>query len=139
MQTKRQLQICSMLKKHTSEVLQELGLYIYGGKPLVTVTQVKISPDMALAKIYVSIWNVEDKNEVLLELREAIQPVRQALATRLRHQMRRMPDIVFYEDDTLDEMYRIKDVFNNLHETNQMGDGKTIEDYKLEDYEEEIE
>lgn len=138
MQTKRQLQICSTIKKHTSEVLQEIGLYIYGSKPLVTVTQVKISPDMGLAKIYVSIWNVEDKNEVLLELREAIQAVRQALANRLRHQMRRMPDIVFYEDDTLDEMYRIKDVFNKLHAADQMGDGRTLEDYKLEEYEEEI-
>ncbi len=139
MQSKRQLQVCSTLKKHTGEVLQELGLYIYGSKPLVTVTQVKISPDMALAKIYVSIWNVEDKNEVLLEIREANQAIRQALATRLRSQMRRMPDIVFYEDDTLDEMYRIKDVFNTLHANDQMGDGKTIEDYKLDDYEEEIE
>ncbi len=139
MESKRQLQVCSTLKKHASEVLQEIGLYIYGSKPLVTVTQVKISPDMALAKIYVSIWNVEDKNQVLAELREATQPVRQALANRLKNQMRRMPDIVFHEDDTLDEMYRIKGMFDELHETNQMGDGRTIEDYKLDGYEEEIE
>ena len=139
METKRQLQVGSMIKKHISEVLQREGLYIYGAKPLVTVTDVKVTSDFGLAKIYISVWNTEEKQQVILLLDDATVNLRQALATRLRHQMRRMPDVAFYLDETVDEMYKIRDMFNNLHAADQMGDGKTAEDYKLEGYEEEIE
>ena len=137
-QTKRQAQVCSLLKENISIVLQNQGNYIYGTKPLVTVTEVKISPDLMTAKVYISIFNTEEKQQVILLLREELVALRQALASRVKNRMRRCPEINFYEDDTLDEMYRIKDMFEQLHENNQMGDGKTDEDYKLDGYEDEI-
>jgi ribosome-binding factor A len=137
-QTKRQAQVCSLLKQNISIVLQNQGNYIYGTKPLVTVTDVKISPDLMNAKIYLSIFNTEEKQQVILLLEQELVPIRQALAGRVRNHLRRCPEIAFYEDETLDEMYRIKDMFQQMHNDNQMGDGRTDEDYKLDGYEEEV-
>ena len=122
MESKRQLQIAELIKRNFSIVLQNEGSYIYGAEPLVTVTQVKITPDFNLAKIYLSIYNTEHKQGVLLELDEHLTRLKQSLMARIRKHVRRMPDIAFFLDDTLDEMYRLNELFNRLHEDNQMGE-----------------
>jgi ribosome-binding factor A len=119
---KRQLQVAELIKRHFSVVLQNEGGYIYGAEPLVTVTQVKVSPDFGLAKIYLSVYNIEHKQGVILEMEEHIPHLRQALAARIRKQIRRIPEIAFYLDDTLDEMYRLRSLFGQLHEEDQMGE-----------------
>ncbi|MCB9346130.1 MAG: 30S ribosome-binding factor RbfA [Lewinellaceae bacterium] len=122
MESKRQLQIAELIKRNFSIVLQNEGSYIYGAEPLVTVTQVKITPDFNLAKIYLSIYNTEHKQGVLLELDEHLTRLKQSLMARIRKHVRRMPDIAFFLDDTLDEMYRLNELFNRLHEEDQMGE-----------------
>ncbi len=121
METKRQKQVAETIKRHFSMVLQQEGTYIFGAEPLVTVTSVKMTPDLSLAKIYLSIYNTENKQAVILEMEDQLAHLRQSLASRVRRHLRRVPDIAVYEDDTLDEMYRIKDLFDKLHEDNQMG------------------
>lgn len=121
METIKQKQIGELVKRHFSLVLQEEGGYIYGSAPLVTVTSVKMSPDLSLAKIYLSVYNTENKQEVILELEEEKSRLRQLLAARLRRQVRRVPEIDFYLDDTLDEMARLQQLFTRLHEENAMG------------------
>ncbi|MCB0553510.1 MAG: 30S ribosome-binding factor RbfA [Phaeodactylibacter sp.] len=122
MESKRQLQVAELIKRNFSIVLQNEGSYIYGAEPLVTVTQVKITPDFNLAKIYLSIYNTEHKQGVLLELDEHLTRLKQSLMARIRKHVRRMPDIAFFLDDTLDEMYRLNELFNRLHEEDQMGE-----------------
>ena len=109
-----------MIKRNFGLVLQQEGGYIYGPEPLVTVTNVKISPDFSIAKIYLSIYNTENKQAVILEMEEATSRLKQSLSQRVRKHIRRIPDIAFYMDDTLDEMYRLNDLFNRLHQYNQM-------------------
>jgi ribosome-binding factor A len=121
METKRQKQVAELVKRNISLVLQQEGTYIYGAEPLVTVTGVKISPDLNQAKIYLSVFNTENKQAVILELDEHLTPLRQSLAHRIRKHMRRIPEIGFFLDDTLDEMYRLNELFNRLREDNQMG------------------
>jgi ribosome-binding factor A len=80
-----------------------------------------MSADLGLAKIYLSVYNTEHKQAVILSMTEEKSRLKQSLGQRLRHQMRRMPDIDFYLDDTLDEMYRLNALFNKLHQDGQMG------------------
>lgn len=124
METKRQKQVAELVKRNFSIVLQQEGPYIYGYEVLVTVTSVIMSPDLNLAKIYLSIYNTENKQAVMLELEENMTRLRQSFNHRVRRHMRRMPELALYEDETLDEMYRLNDLFNRLHENNQMGEGK---------------
>jgi ribosome-binding factor A len=121
METKRQRQVAETIKRQFSQVLQDEGSYIYGNEPLVTVTQVKMTPDFGLAKIYLSVYNTEYKQGVIQELEEQIVRLRQILGGRVRKHMRRIPDIAFYLDDTLDEMYRLNQLFDKLHDDKQMG------------------
>ena len=121
METKRQKQIGELVKRNFSMVLQQEGSYIYGSEVMVTVTNVKMTPDLNLAKIYLSIFNTENKQAVILEMEEHSSRLHQGLATRIRRHVRRIPEIHFFIDDTLDEMYRLNDLFNRLHQEDQMG------------------
>ena len=122
METKRQKQVAELVKRNFSMVLQQEGGYIYGPEVMVTVTSVKMSPDMTLAKIYLSVFNTDNKQAAILELEEHIARLRQSLGNRIRKQIRRIPDINLYLDDTLDEMYRLNALFDRLHDENQMGE-----------------
>lgn len=131
--TKRQRQVAEIIRRNLSVVLQQEGTYIYGDA-LVTVTNIVLTPDMLNAKIYLSIYNTENKQAVLLMMREEKNRLQQGLAQRVRNQMRRVPRIAFYEDDTMDEMYRINDLFKKLEDEDQLGRNRSEE----KDEEEEL-
>ena len=95
-------------------VLFQEGSYLYGPEPLVSVTHVIMSPDLGLAKIYLSIYNTENKNAVLEQIHFGIKRLKQQLSNRIRKQVRRIPDIDIYMDETLDEIDRVDDLFNKL-------------------------
>jgi len=121
METKRQLQVGELIRRNFSMVLQSEGTYIYGAEPMVTVTKVKMSPDLGQAKIYLSVYNTENKQAPILELEENLTRLRQSLAHRVRRHVRRVPEISVFLDDTLDEMYRLNELFKKMHDDNQMG------------------
>jgi ribosome-binding factor A len=133
--TKRQRQVAEIIRRNLSVVLQQEGTYIYGDA-LVTVTNIVLTPDMLNAKIYLSIYNTENKQAVLLMMREEKNRLQQGLAQRVRNQMRRVPRIAFYEDDTMDEMYRINDLFKKLEDEDQLGRNRSEEEEEEEEEEE---
>ena len=120
-ESKRQQQAAEVIRRNISEVFREIGSYVYGSSILVTVTHVKMTPDFGLAKIYLSIFNAENKEAVLLQMEKEKYRFKSGLAARIRNKVRRMPNIDFYIDETLDEMYKLQDLFNKLEEDNQMG------------------
>ena len=113
METKKQKQVGEIVRRHFGSVLFQEGSYIYGNA-LVTVTTVKMSPDLGIAKIYLSIYNTDNKQEVMLMLQENLVRLRQGLAQRIKKQVRRIPRISFFIDDTVDEMYRVENLLNNI-------------------------
>ncbi len=114
-ESKRQLQISEVIRRNFSIVLQQEGGYIYGTEALVTVTTVKVTPDLSLAKIYLSVYNTEDKEAIILLLEKEYSRLKQSLASRIKKQTRRIPNFSMYLDDTLDEMYKLNHVFNKLN------------------------
>lgn len=121
MESIKQRQVAELVKRNFSMVLQEEGGYIYGSEVMVSVTSVKISPDMSLAKVYLSVYNTEDKQTVILEMEDQLQRLRQSLAGRIRKHIRRIPEVTLFLDDTIDEMYRVDAIFDRLHAENLMG------------------
>ncbi|MEM6770376.1 MAG: 30S ribosome-binding factor RbfA [Bacteroidota bacterium] len=120
MQSKRQRQVAEMIKRNFSMVLQQEGSYVYGPEPLVTVTEVHPTPDLSQAKIYLSVWNTDNKQAVLLQMEEEHQRLKSSLAHRLKRHIRRIPAIAFYIDETLDEMHRVDNMFDQLYDNDQM-------------------
>lgn len=113
MDSKRQLQLGELIKRSFAPVFQEQGPYIYGAA-FVTVTSVKVTPDLAQAKIYLSIFNADDKELVLKKVINHTHVLKQALAARIKNQVRRIPQVFFYFDETIDEMYKVDVMFKNL-------------------------
>lgn len=114
METKRQLQVAALIKRDFSMVLQQEGSYIYQDA-LVTVTNVKVTPDLSLAKIYLSIYNTDNKQAVLLKLEDQHHRLKQIFSQRIRKRIRRIPDFSMFIDETLDEMYRVDALFKRLN------------------------
>ena len=112
-ESKRQKQVSEVIRRHFGLVLIQEGQNIYGDA-LVTVTNVKVSPDFGLAKIYLSIYNTEDKQEVIRLMEQQIHNLRSELARRIRKHVRKIPMIDIYEDETLDEMYRLEALFKEI-------------------------
>jgi len=115
MESKRQLQVAEIIRRNLGIVLQQEGSYIYGDEPLVTVTNIKTTPDLSLAKIYLSVYNIEDKQSVILLLKQQHHHIKQALVQRIKKHVRRIPQLEFYLDDTLDEMYKLNHLFDKLN------------------------
>lgn len=120
MESIRQRQVAELIRRNFSQILQLQGSYVYGNA-LVTVTNVVTSPDLRQAKLYLSVYNAESKEKVLEAMDAELPHLNHELNKRLRRHVRRVPSISFFLDDTLDEMYRLNSLFDDLHEENQMG------------------
>ena len=114
MESIRQKQIGELLRRYFGMLLTEEGSNIYGRDKLVTVTEVKMTPDLLIAKIYISVYGTENKQEVILELEDNYHRLRQALASKAGKHMRRVPELEFFLDDTVDEMYRVEALLNRV-------------------------
>lgn len=114
MESKRQQQVAELILRNFSYVLQQEGLYIYGKQPLVTVASVTVASDLQLARIYFSIYNTEEKDAVILLIREHDHRLKQAMYSRLKKHLRRMPAFEYFIDETVDEMYRVDALFRKL-------------------------
>ncbi|MAT54804.1 MAG: ribosome-binding factor A [Saprospirales bacterium] len=114
MATIRQKQIAEMIRRHFGTVLQQEGSYIYGTTPFVTVTEVQVTPDFSQARIYLSVFNTENKQEVILQMENSYYRLKQSLAARIGKKIRRMPELKFFLDDTVDEMYRVEQLLNKI-------------------------
>lgn len=84
-----------------------------------TITNVKVSPDLKIAKVYISVYDKESRNEVLHKINEVKSLIRSELAHRIR--MKFVPDLDFYIDDTPDYVERIEDLLKKIHKDDNEG------------------
>ncbi len=105
METTRLNKINRLLQKELSDMFLKLTQTM--GGTLVSVTTVKISPDLSVAKAYLSIFPANKKEEVLSLVKNSTKGIRFELAQRTRHQLRRVPEISFFLDDSLDYIENI--------------------------------
>ena len=112
MEMKRQLKIARLIQRDLSEILQYELPHIRAGA-MVTVTKVNVSPDLRLARVYLSVFGVKDKESVVAGMNPYVREVRGLLGNRVRHQLRAIPDLVFILDDSLDYIDRIDELLND--------------------------
>ncbi len=114
MDSKRLQKVARLIQKDLGEILQMEASNLFEGA-MITVTGVRVSADLSLARVYVSIFAVRGKKveEIfeLLEQKKAL--VRMKLAQRVRHQLRVIPEIAFFIDDSLDYMENIDNLLKS--------------------------
>lgn len=113
MESTRQLKIAKLLQKDLGEIFQKHIADITGGFAMVTVTKVHITKDLSQAKVYISIFGTPDKEKTFSKILAGVKTVRRILADRIRHQVRAVPELIFYHDDSLDYIEHIDDLLKN--------------------------
>jgi ribosome-binding factor A len=106
MESTRQQKISRLVQKDLGEILQQKGQSLFGGV-LITVTKVNVSGDLSIAKVYLSLFTTSDKETVLESIRQHTREIRYELAGRTRNQLRIIPELHFFIDDSLDYIERI--------------------------------
>ncbi len=109
----RQKKYSSLLQKDLSEIFQKQMANAFG-KAFITITEVEVSPDLSFAKIYLSLMLSEKPSETLEMIRERKSEIRKHLGNRIGKQVRIVPEIAFFMDDTLERANRIEDILSKL-------------------------
>ncbi len=100
MESTRQAKIARLIQKELSEIFRRQTAAMRG--TLVSVSAVRVSPDLSLAKAYLSIFPSEKSQEILENIKKSAQTIRYELAQKVRYQLRRTPELAFFIDDSLD-------------------------------------
>ena len=108
METTRQNKISRLIQKDLSEIFLLQTKSMNG--VLVSVSAVRISPDMSIARVYLSVFPSERSQEIVKNINDNMKSIRYELGTRVRHQLRIIPELKFFVDDSLDYAERIDEL-----------------------------
>ena len=100
METTRQNKIARLIQKELSEMFQQQTRTMHG--VLVSVSVVRISPDMSYARAYLSVFPSERAEEIVKNINDNVKSIRYELGSRVRYQLRIIPELKFFVDDSLD-------------------------------------
>lgn len=112
---KRQKQVGSLINKEINDILQRLGLSMIDGG-MVSVSAVRITPDLLEARIYLSFFKIEDTKAALKKIEDRGWEIKKELANRIKLQLRRIPEIKYFADDTLDHVFKMEDLFKKIRD-----------------------
>ncbi|HJV19158.1 MAG TPA: 30S ribosome-binding factor RbfA [Sediminibacterium sp.] len=111
---KRQRQIAGALQEQFNEIFRHLNLTMIDGG-MVSISNVKVTPDLLEARVYLSLFQVKDPGATMKLIESRAWEIKKELADRMKHQLRRIPVIHFYNDDTLDYVFKMEEILKNLH------------------------
>lgn len=112
---KRQKQIAGLLNEEMNGIFQRLGLNMLNGG-MVSISSVKVTPDLLEARFYLSFFKVNDVADALKKIDDRHHEIKKELAARVRHQLRSIPVLKFFQDDTLDHVFRMEELFKRINE-----------------------
>lgn len=105
----RQLKVAKELQKDLAEIIRSKGMAMFGGA-MVSVTEVRISPDLSVAKVYVSIFPSSKAESAMQIIDDNARAIRGELGRLVAKQLRIVPELVFYQDTTLDYVEHIDEL-----------------------------
>lgn len=112
MESTRQQKIARLIQKDLGEILRLMARDNFQGF-LITVTKVHITPDLAQAKAYLSLFGNGEREAVFKRINQHKKDIRHQLALRVGKQMRIIPDLVFFVDDSLDYIENIENLLKS--------------------------
>ena len=121
-ESKRQKQVAALLQEELSDIFRRLGFSIVG-KGMISLSGVKVTPDLLEARVYLSFFQIDDKEAMLHKIEERGWEIKRELAARVGKQLRRMPELQYFRDDTLDYVYKMEALFHKIHEDDKPKSG----------------
>lgn len=112
---KRQKQIAGLLNEEMNQIFQRLGLNMIDGG-MVSISSVKVTPDLLEARFYLSFFHITDIGAALKKIEDRHHEIKKELVGKVRHQLRSMPILKFFLDDTLDHVFKMEELFRKIEE-----------------------
>lgn len=113
-ESKRQKQIGGLLNEELNDIFRRLNLNMIDGG-MVSITSVKITPDLLEARVYLSLFQVKDTKAAMKKIEDKAWDVKRELAARVKQQLRRIPELKFFQDDTLDHVFKMEEIFKQIN------------------------
>lgn len=110
---KRQKQVAAEISKELNEIFLKHHLNMLDGG-MVSISDVKMTPDLQEARIYLSFFQIKDESGTLDRFKSKTNEIRRDLGNRMRHQLRTIPHLTFFIDDTLDHVFKIEKLLADL-------------------------
>ncbi|MCP9770851.1 30S ribosome-binding factor RbfA [Lacihabitans sp. LS3-19] len=114
MESKRQKQVGRLIQKDLGEIFQKDFKSLFAGN-FVTITDVKLSPDLSVARVYLSFLKIDNREEILQNVKENTKKIRGIFGQKAKNQLRIIPNFSFYIDDTAEYAQKIEELFANIH------------------------
>jgi ribosome-binding factor A len=113
MESKRQQKVARQIQKDLSDIFQKEGRTWFDNA-FITVTVVRMSPDLGVARVYLSFLIAKNKGLLLEQIQDRSKSIRQLLGQKIRHQLRIVPEIHFYLDDTAEYAAKMDTLFAKI-------------------------
>lgn len=112
-ESKRQKQVGQLVMEEMSDIFQREGVNIINGG-MVSISKVSVTPDLLEARVYLSLYKIDKPEELMKEIASRTGEWRNQLGRRVRHQLRRVPELQFFLDDTLDHVFKMEELFKSI-------------------------
>jgi len=112
-ESKRQKQIAGLLNEELNDIFRRIGLNMIDGG-MVSISSVKVTPDLLEARVYLSMFKVKDPKAALKKFEDRTWEIKKEVATRVKTQLRRIPELKFFLDDTLDHVFKMEELFRQI-------------------------
>jgi ribosome-binding factor A len=117
-ESKRQKQVSKVIMEELSDIFQREGMNVVDGG-MVSISKVMVTPDLLEARVYLSFFQVKAPAELLHKIKDRDWEWRKLLGQRVRNQLRRVPELRFFSDDTLDYVFKMEELFKKIDEDRQ--------------------
>lgn len=114
-ENKRQKQVGKLILEELSDIFQREGLNIVDGG-MISISRVSVTPDLLEARVYISFFQVKDAAAMLHKVKERGWEWRKLLGQRIKNQLRRVPELFFFSDDTLEHVAKMDQLFKQIEE-----------------------
>jgi ribosome-binding factor A len=111
---KRQKQIAGLIQEELNEIFRRLGLNMIDGG-MVSISSVRMTPDLLEARIYLSFYQIKDPVAALKNIEDKAWEIKKELTQRVRQQLRSMPVLKFFKDETLDHVFKMEELFKKIN------------------------
>lgn len=118
---KRQRQVAGAIQEEMNDIFRRLNLAMIDGG-MVSISSVKVTPDLLEARVYLSLFQVKDQKAVMKIIENRAWEIKKELADKMKRQLRRIPVLHYFLDDTLDYVFKMEEIFKKINEEKKDGE-----------------
>ena len=120
-ESKRQKQVARIIQEEMTTIFQREGLNIIQGG-MISISKVYVTPDLLEARLHLSFFKLDNHAELLKIIKEKTGELRGALGNKLRHQLRRIPELQFFADDSMEHASKIEELLDKIRQESKPND-----------------